>query len=318
MSYWSSAPQPRDQLVLFATRLEDALAADHSVRLLDEILGRLDWSGWEAAYDGKRGQPPIHPRIVAAVILYGLWKRIRSSRSLEEALLVRMDFRWLAEGRTIDPTTLSEFRRRHAQALKQLFVQTGLVARQLGWAPLEQLAFDGTRLRANSRRSGSRTPQQLREMQRVLSEKFVELEQRLAAADRDEDEVLGESCPVLSAERADTRRRLAQVDAALAELKRVEEANETLPSRLPLTDPQARVTPNKEGGFAPNYTPLATVDTAAGLIVAADVIAMTDEEHALVAQFEQVREDFGLSLPPPNCWGTARCRAARICKRSPS
>jgi len=136
-------------LVLFAARLDDALPADHTVRLLDEILGRLDWSTWEAAYHGRRGQSPIHPRALAAAILYGLLKRIRSSRAWEEALTVRLDFRWLVEGRTIDHTTLSEFRRRHAAALKDLFVQVALVARQSGLLPLAQLAYDGTRIRAN-------------------------------------------------------------------------------------------------------------------------------------------------------------------------
>ena len=37
-------------------------------------------------------------------------------------------------------------------------------------------------------------------------------------------------------------------------------------------DLDARVMPNKDGGYAPNYTPLATVDIDSGLIVAADVL----------------------------------------------
>ena len=61
---------------------------------------------------------------------------------------------------------------------------------------------------------------------------------------------------------------------------------------------QARVTPNKDGGFAPNYTPLATVDVASGLIVACDVIAMTNEEHHLVSQVEAVQANFGVEQPP--------------------
>ena len=96
----------------------------------DEILARIDWSPWEAGYDLTRGQPPIHPRVLASVILYGLLTRIRSSRALEEALSVRLDFRWLAEGRSIDHTTLSTFRKQHPEALKNLFVQIGLVARE--------------------------------------------------------------------------------------------------------------------------------------------------------------------------------------------
>ncbi len=120
---WAKVEQGREQLVLFPTRLDEAISPRHRMRLFDEILARLDWSVWEAEYDLRRGQPPIHPKILASVILYGLLVRIRPSRSLEEALQVRMDFRWLVEGRSIDHTTLSEFRRKHADALKQTFVQ---------------------------------------------------------------------------------------------------------------------------------------------------------------------------------------------------
>ncbi len=45
------------------------------------------------------GQPPIHPRVMAGVILYGLMRRIRSSRQLEYACGNNIDFMWLAEGR---------------------------------------------------------------------------------------------------------------------------------------------------------------------------------------------------------------------------
>ncbi|HEX3656371.1 MAG TPA: IS1182 family transposase [Pirellulales bacterium] len=300
MTQWARAPQNRDQLTLFTHRLDDALPASHTVRLLDEILGRIDWSLWESHYNGRLGQPPIHPRVLAGALLYGLLMRIRSSRALEDAVRVRIDFRWLVEGRTIDHTTLSEFRRCHAEALQNLFVQIGLIARGLGFLSLERLAFDGTRVRANNRRSGTRSEADLHRMQAELKQKFVELEARAAAEDDRDDETFGgDSVPELPAELTDVRRRLAEVDAALAELERVKQSGETVPSRLPLTDPQSRVTPNKDGGFAPNYTPLATVDVASGLIVSADVIAMTNEEQHLVPAILDVQEQFSLSVPPP-------------------
>jgi transposase len=311
---WSPAPQKRDQMVLFSRRLDDAVAIDHNVRLLDDILGRMDWSPWEAGYHGRLGQPPIPPRVLASAILYGLLTRIRSSRRLEEALSVRLDFMWLVEGRTIDHTTLSEFRRRHADQLKNLFVQIGLLARDLGWLTLQQLAYDGTRLRANNRRGGTRTPEALREMQEELKKKFAELEALAAQEDSRDDETFGVAgSHKLPAELADVERRLKQVDAALAELNRVATEGETTPSRVPLTDPQSRLTPNKEGGFAPNYTPLATVDVASGLIVATDVIAMTNEEQHLVPQIKSVQEDFQLAAPPPEMLGDgAMCSGANL------
>lgn len=301
---WSLAPQKREQMVLFSRRLDDAIEPDHQVRLLDAIFDRLDWRPWEAHYHGRLGQPPIPPRVLTSTILYGLLTKIRSSRRLEEALAVRLDFMWLVEGRAIDHTTLSEFRRKHADELKNLFVQVGMLARQLGWLPLQQLAYDGTRLRANSRRGCTRTPQELLMAREELAKKFADMEAQAAAEDTRDDEAFGGGgSRELATELADVQRRRELIDNALAELDRVKAAGETVPGRIPLTDPESRMTPNKEGGFAPNYTPLATVDAASGLIVAADVIAMTNEDAHLTRQIKTVQEDFQLAAPPPEMLG---------------
>ena len=212
----------------------------------------------------------------------------------------------MAEGRTIDHTTLSEFRRKPPEALKKLFVQVGLVARELGHVTLEQLAFDGTRQRANSRRSGTRKVADLETARAELEAKFAELQAQADSQDASDDQpelLLGGSvnanpdAKTIAKQLAQMTRQMADLDAALAEVKRVMEAGETVPKYIPLTDPESRVTPNKDGGFAPNYTPLATVDVASGMIVACDVIAMTNEEHDLVAQVEAVQRDFGLAQP---------------------
>jgi transposase len=287
-------------MVLFPTRLDEVIPAEHPVRLLDEILGRLDWSVWEVHYNLQCGQPPLHPRVMAGALLYGLLKRVRSSRALEEALKNRFDFHWLVEGRTIDHTTLSEFRRQHGEALKDLFVQVGMVARKLNLLPLEQLAYDGTRMRASNRRSGTRTPEELRESRQELQKKYAELEQHLKDRDARDDAMAAASSPAgLPQELASVKQRMDRIDAAVAELERAAEAGETLPRRIPLTDPEARVMPNKEGGFAPNYTPVITVDTRHGFIVACEVTSLTNEDSLLVPQIQEVQKDFGLDQPPP-------------------
>lgn len=299
MADFSIPKLSRDQLVLFPERLDQAIPADHSVRLLDEILGRIDWTAWELAYDLTRGQPPIHPRVLSGAVLYGLLKRIRTSRALEEALEVRNDFRWLVEGRSIDHTTICKFRQKNSANLKNVFVQIILLARELGHLPLASLGFDGTRLRANNRKTGTRTPEELRKAKEELSAKFADLEAKTAAADAQDNEQLGtESEHKLSEELADVTLRQKRVDAALAELERLEQAGEKIPARIPITDPQSRVTPNKEGGFAANYTPTATVDIDSGIIVDASVIANTDEDKHMLASVENVQASMGLEKPP--------------------
>jgi transposase len=299
MADFAVPPLGRDQLVLFPEKLDDLIASDHPVRLLDDILDRLDWKAWESAYVLVRGQPPIHPRVIAGAILYGILKRIRTSRALEEALEVRTDFRWLVQGRSIDHTTFSRFRTKNSLLIKGLFVQIALVAQTLGYLPLATLGFDGTRMRASNRKTGTRTPEELRQAKRELAEKFNEIEAKIAHADKQDQQRLGDSNDrQLSKELADVSHRRTKVDAALKEIERLENTDQKVPARVPTTDPQSRITPNKDGGFAPNYTPTATVDIESGLVVASSVIANTDEDKHMIAAVKEVMKSFSLEQPP--------------------
>jgi len=92
---------PREQLVLFAETLDQRIPEDHPVRMLDEILERVDWNEWEAVYHGKLGQPPIHPSVLCKVLLFAMIRRLRSSRQMEYEIRHSIDFMWLCSGRTI-------------------------------------------------------------------------------------------------------------------------------------------------------------------------------------------------------------------------
>ena len=70
--YWAEPFLDRERTRVFSPTLDSMIDADDPVRLVDEILGEVDWSDWEAVYNGHRGQPPIHPRYIAAAILYGM------------------------------------------------------------------------------------------------------------------------------------------------------------------------------------------------------------------------------------------------------
>ena len=142
----------RDQIHLFTPTLDSSINDDHPVRLLDEILRAQDWSAWEQQYDGHLGQPPIPPWVMAGVILYGLMRRIRSSRQLEYACGHNIDFLWLADGRSIDHSTLCKFRTKFKQPLKQLFKDMGRLAMTMGLVQLVEIALDGTRVKADASR----------------------------------------------------------------------------------------------------------------------------------------------------------------------
>ena len=69
IDYWAETPMAREQISLFAPTLNSMIDEDDPVRLIDEVLASLDWGDWEAEYHGRVGQPPIHPRHLAAAIL---------------------------------------------------------------------------------------------------------------------------------------------------------------------------------------------------------------------------------------------------------
>ena len=130
---WVPPVESREQLVLFARKIDDMLPENHAVRQLAAIMDQIDWSDWEREYAQRGpGRTAVHPKVMASVILYGLLTRIRASRQLEEALTLRIDFRWLAEGRSIDHSTICIFRSAHQQRLQELFVQLGLLAQTAG------------------------------------------------------------------------------------------------------------------------------------------------------------------------------------------
>jgi transposase len=297
MDYWAKPGLDRQQALLFHPTLDECISLDHPVRLLDEILRSLDWSDWIQKYDGRRGQPPIPPRTMAALILYGLMRRIRSSRQLEYACGHNIDFMWLVEGRTVDHDTICRFRVRFKTPLVELFKKVGRVAMGMGFVRLLEVAFDGTRVKANASRHHTWTKERV---EAVLAELEQQAGQMLADAETADarentlgDERESSALPITQADIEKRKKMLEQVVAKLeaAEVSRKKNGYRT-PSQLPKADTDSTVMPNKEGGYAPNYTPAVATDGAQGFIVDCDVIAGPNEQNELLNSVDRIEENF--------------------------
>jgi transposase len=301
MDYWATAPIAREQATLLAPTLDSMIAEDAQVRLFDEVLAGTDWTEWEAEYHGKRGQPPIHPRWVAACILYGLTRGIRSSRRLEYQCSCNVEFMWLVEGRQIDHSTIAKFRTRFAKPLKGLFRQVCQVAMSIGLIRLGEVAFDGTRVRANNGRYETLTAKTLEKKLQDLDALFDQMLAEAKTADEQQTLDGTDDSPTrLPPELADLESRRQQVRDALAKARAADEARkskgtnpEENPAQVPTTDTDSRVMPNKEGGYAPNYTPTAITDGHAGFIIDADVLSEVNETPALLSGVERIEDMFG-------------------------
>jgi transposase len=301
-NYWAEAPMNREQIALFAPTLDSMIAEDDQVRLFDEVLSVLDWSEWEAEYHGRIGQPPIHPRHVAAAILYGFYRRLRSSRQLEEATYYRLDFIWLLHGRRIDHATLAKFRVKFRKPLKGLFRQIGRMAMRLGLIRLCEVAFDGTRVKANNSRHATHTAKTLEDKLAALDQLFEQM-----MAEWDTNDVLQrtfdgqDASPTqLPSALADLDRRRQRIRDALDRAQAADDSRRKLgrnpeknPAQVPITDPDSRVMPNKEGGYAPNYTPTATTDGHRGFIVDDAVTDDVNEGRLAPVSVDEIEATFG-------------------------
>lgn len=163
MNRFASNPIDRRQVTLFRPTLEESIGLDHPVRLYDEILANCQWASWESQYCLAAGQPPIHPQIMASIILYGLGRGIRSSRVLEYMCCNSMDYIWLAQGHRPDHSTFCKFRNQFDKELKGLFRQIAQVAIDMKLASLAIVGLDGSRIRANSSRHSTASQKTIEE-----------------------------------------------------------------------------------------------------------------------------------------------------------
>ncbi len=131
---WAKPIMGRERII---PSLDSLIAADDPVRIFQEVIDEVDWGTWEAEYKRSGlGQPAIHPRLIAAAILYGLYRGIRSSRRLEEACCYRFDFLWLVENRRVDHTPHSpKFRTRFHGSLERPFPTNRPHGDELGPGP---------------------------------------------------------------------------------------------------------------------------------------------------------------------------------------
>jgi transposase len=293
---------PRDQLVLIPTALEDMIPEGHPARLVDEILDMLDWSEWESSYHGAFGQPPIHPLVMAKILLLGMIRRIRSSRSLEYELKHSIDFMWLTSGRRVDHTTISEFRRKNSKALRGIFQQMVKLAINLDIANLSELCIDGTRVLASANRFKTWTAKRLASALEKLDAQIAEALEAFEVNDALDDDLLGQdiSADSLPDGVSDLKTRRERLKSLMETAKSMDETRRKNGSKgeaqIPKNDTDSRILLNKEGGYAANFTPMATVESQSGLIVMADVLIGNVEHDQFSTIVDTVQSDYDVTI----------------------
>ena len=315
-----------DQGWLLPPSVHEFVPAGHLAHFVrDTVREGLDLTAIEGSYEVDQGQPPYHPGMMVALLLYGYSRGVYSSRRLAQACQERVDFMAVTGLNRPDFRTVSEFRRRHLTALSDLFVQVLKLCQSAGLVKLGHVAVDGTKLKANASRHKAMSYGRMKTAEPKLAAEVAGWLAKAEAADAAEDaehgaDRRGDETPAWM---ADKQRRLERIRAAKAQLEaeaasdpadldpqgpgpssgmqarghRSKGVDDTPPDKAQrnFTDGDSRIQPTRDG-FIAGYNGQIAVDTAHQIIVSQRLATNPADYSALVPLVDQAKANLGRKL----------------------
>lgn len=330
-------PYDPDQLLLMAPDLREWVPEGDLAHFVSDLVesGTLDLSAIYADYEEERGFPPYDPRLMVKLLLYGYANGVVSSRKLERASYRDVAVRMLCAGQQPDYRSIARFRKRHLEALGELFLQTLRLCQRAGLVRFSALALDGTKLRANASRHKAMSYERMLRAEAQLEAEIAALRANVRAlleeaetVDAAEDERYGPDRrgDELPEELQRREQRLAKIreakealeeEARAAEIARRAELEAAgKQPRAPrdrrdpfkpkpgaqrnFTDPDSKIMKTADGAFHQCYSGQALVDESAQVIVAAELADEAPDTRQLEPALDQLvhnLEAIGAELP---------------------
>ena len=292
-------PYSQDQILLLPPSLADFLDESHPAHVVNDLVEKLDLTVLLKRY-GDMGQPAYHPRLMLKVILHGFTVGIFSSRKLQRACQENLAFKYLAGMETPAFKTFVEFRRRHRDDMKAVFIETVKLARELGLATLGAVALDGCKVAADTSKHKAMSYGRMQEEERRLRQEMEQLLKQADDADTREDEENGpdDDGYRLKEELARRESRLKKIEAAKAALEeREKKAAPEKPvdpkKQISFADHDARCHTKKGDGTRYVYNAQAAVDMESQIIVENHIEESVQDAQAAKPALENMQRDLG-------------------------
>ena len=291
----------RAQLGWDMVDLESQLASDHRARVVWAFVTRLDLS---ALYDrirareGLPGRPPPDPQIFLALWLYATLEGVGSARHLDRLCQSDTAYRWLRGGVAMNYHDLSDFRVGHGDVLERLLTDSLTALMAEGIVKLEEVAVDGTKVRAWAGRGSFKGAEKLARLERWARERVDQL--RGSARDPGASENRRRAAQLRGAE--EVARRAGEASRTLEKLraeqakrakthKKEEEAKKAKTEvKASVSDPEARVMRFADGAMRAAYNIQLAVTPDTGIIVAAVTTDRRNDTGLAVPVVEQIKD----------------------------
>ena len=193
--------QPREQLTLYTTCLDDMIPQDNSVRLIDQFVHLLDLQALGFQSKATQGRPPYDPADLLKLYIYGYMNRMRSSRILEKECLRNIEVIWLIKNLQPDHNTIARFRKDNPKAIKRVFRQSVQLARNFNLIGATLIAGDSTKLRAQNSKKNNYNKKKIQRHLDYIDKKLEEHNRELANADGDHKEEVQQQIHTRKAQR---------------------------------------------------------------------------------------------------------------------
>ncbi len=257
----------RTQSTLFPDQLDDYVAQDNPVRVIDAFIEGLDLRqlNFQRVDPKVTGRPGYHPSTLLKLYVYGYLNRIQSSRRLEREAQRNVELMWLIGRLQPDFKTIADFRKDNGKAIQNVCREFVEICRKLDLFAKSMIAIDGSKFKAvNSKQKNDTQASMKRRIARA--EKHIEDYLRtLDAKDKDEPVADERDVPEL-------KEKLELLRIHLEELKQREKEVKAHPDKqLSETDPDSRLMKQSTVGSLVGYNVQTAVDTDHKIIVAHEV-----------------------------------------------
>jgi transposase len=280
--------EDRTQGTLLPPRLDDFVAEQNPVRVIDVFVDELDLAGlgFEGVHPARTGRPAYHPAELLKIYIYGYLNRIQSSRRLEREAQRNIELMWLTRRLMPDFKTIANFRKDNGAAIRNVCRQFVVLCQQLELFSDAVVAIDGSKFKAVNSSDRNFTNAKLKRRMEEIEANISRYLAELDTADRQE--------PAAAQSRsARLEEKITALKAQMATLKEIEAKLQTTgETQISLTDPDARSMITRGAGIV-GYNVQTAVDAKHHLIVAHQVTNTGSDRDQLSGMAKEARAAIG-------------------------
>jgi len=279
----------RNQATLFPESLDDYVAEESAVRVIDVFVDELDLlSLGFKTLPADTGRPGYHPATMLKLFIYGYMNRVQSSHRLEKEAGRNIELMWLTGRLAPDFKTIADFRRDNGKAIQKVCREFVMLCRKLSLFKDAFVAIDGSKFKAMNNRDRNFTKAKLKRRLEQVDESIARYLSEMESLDRRESELADDKSQRLA-------EKIEILKGEIQKLKKHEAALLAAPDQqISLTDPDARsMATSGRGTGLVGYNVQTAVDTTHHLIVAHEVTNVGHDRTQLTSMGERVKEALG-------------------------